>query len=463
MSRMFKDPITFSEDGSIVERKVLSVAELNRRAKDLLEVHLPLLWVEGEVSNLSQPSSGHWYFTLKDERAQVRCAMFKGRNQTVKFTVKAGDKIVVRARVSLYEGRGDFQLIVEHMEEAGFGLLQKRFEELKNKLLAEGLFDDAHKKPIPAIPKHIGVITSPTGAAVRDVLAVLERRFPVIPVTVIPVAVQGDKASEELVNALEKAHRFGKCDVLILCRGGGSIEDLWAFNNEKLARAIYASDIPIVSAVGHEVDFTIADFVADVRAPTPSAAAELLSPNTDEMQVALSNYAQVLLSRLRQVIMRKKEKLAHIQARVKHPGDRLRNGYQRLDQLEIRLRNCSRAALLVQHNKLDGLRKRLDRVAPRYVIDEFRRELVQLNAQLRRAIKLQLKNLNKRLQQNAGLLDTVSPLATLKRGYSITQTENGKILRSAGETRTGEKLRIKLARGQLDAQVLSVEAEVGKE
>lgn len=463
MTHMVKDPITFSEDGSIVERKVLSVAELNRRAKDLLEVHLPLLWVEGEVSNLSQPSSGHWYFTLKDERAQVRCAMFKGRNQTVKFSIKAGDKIVVRARVSLYEGRGDFQLIVEHMEEAGFGLLQKRFEELKNKLLAEGLFDDAHKKPVPAIPKHIGVITSPTGAAVRDVLAVLSRRFPVIPVTIFPATVQGDKASEELVNALEKAHRFGECDVLILCRGGGSIEDLWAFNNERLARAIYVARIPIISAVGHEVDFTIADFVADIRAPTPSAAAELLSPNRDEMAVALSNYTQVLVSRLRQAITRKKEKLAHIQARVKHPGERLRNGYQRLDQLEIRLRNCSRAALLAQHNKLDTLRTRLDRVAPRYVIDEFRRNLQLLNGQLQRAIKLQLKNVNKRLQQNAGLLDTVSPLATLRRGYSITQTVNGKILRSAEETRTGEKLRIKLSRGQLDARVLSVETDTKKE
>ncbi len=459
MTRMFKDPITFSETGAVIERKVLSVAELNRRAKDLLEVHLPLLWVEGEVSNLSQPSSGHWYFTLKDERAQVRCAMFKGRNQLVKFKVKAGDKIVVRARVSLYEGRGDFQLIVEHMEEAGFGLLQKRFEELKAKLLAEGLFDEARKKPVPNIPKHIGVITSPTGAAMRDVLAVLERRFPVIPVTVIPVTVQGDKAPDELVDALEKAHRFGGFDVLILCRGGGSIEDLWAFNNEKLARAIYAAEIPVVSAVGHEVDFTIADFIADYRAPTPSAAAELLSPDMEEMQVTLSNYSQVLLSRLRQSMLRKKEKLAHIQARIRHPGERLRNGYQRLDQLEIRLRNCSRSFLVLQHNKLEDLRKRLDRVAPRYLIEEFRREIQQLDGQLRRAVKMRLKNLDKRLQQNMELLDTVSPLATLRRGYSITQSDSGNIIRSSSETGAGNKIRITLAQGQLQAQVLSTEKE----
>lgn len=456
---MFKDPIIQSETGAVVERKVISVAELNRRAKDLLEVHLPLLWVEGEVSNLSQPSSGHWYFTLKDERAQVRCAMFKGRNQLVRFQVKAGDKVIVRARVSLYEGRGDFQLIVEHMEQAGFGLLQQRFEELKAKLLAEGLFDQAHKKPLPAIPHHIGVITSPTGAAVRDVLAVLQRRFPAIPVTVIPVAVQGDKAPEELVNALDKAHHYNRFDVLILCRGGGSIEDLWAFNSEKLARAIFDSQIPVVSAVGHEVDFTIADFVADYRAPTPSAAAELLSPNAEEMRVVLSNYVQILNSRLRQVVLRKKEKLAHLQARIKHPGERLRNGYQRLDQLEIRLRNCSRSLVVSKRDKLQSLEKRLGRTTPRYLVEEFRRETGQLDQRLRRAMTTQLNNLTKRLQKNMALLDTVSPLATLRRGYAIARTEDGRILRSSKETRAGEQIRVKLAQGQLRTQVVSLEEE----
>src|SRR5690606_35272474 len=276
------------------EREILSVSQLNRRAKQLLETHLPLLWVEGELSNVSQPSSGHWYFTLKDDQAQVRCAMFRNRNMLVRFKPQQGQQVLVRARVSLYEGRGDYQLIAEHMEEAGTGALQRAFEALKAKLGAEGLFDEARKRPIPTLPRHIGVITSPTGAAIRDVLTVLERRFPSIPVTVIPVAVQGKESAPQIVRALELANRCGLFDVLLLTRGGGSLEDLWSFNEEAVARAVAASQLPVVCAVGHEVDFSIADFVADLRAPTPSAAAELMTPDGEDWLETFIGYEVML-------------------------------------------------------------------------------------------------------------------------------------------------------------------------
>ena len=266
------------------QRQILSVSQLNRQTRQLLETHLPLIWVEGELSNFACPASGHWYFSLKDEQAQVRCAMFRNRNSRVRLPSGGrpgnGLQVLVRCRVSLYEGRGEFQLIVEHMEEAGLGALQRRFEQLKNKLDSEGLFTTEHKQPLPALPRRIGVITSPTGAAIQDILQVLQRRFAAIPVTIYPTAVQGQEAIAGLTHAIEQANDHGSCDVLIVGRGGGSMEDLWAFNEESVARAIFASDIPIISAVGHEVDFTIADFVADQRAPTPSAAAELLSPDS---------------------------------------------------------------------------------------------------------------------------------------------------------------------------------------
>src|SRR5690625_2927780 len=286
MAAMFNSP---SSSGT--GRDVLSVSQLNRRSKQILETHLPLVWVEGEVSNLSRPSSGHWYFTLKDDQAQVRCAMFRNRNQLVRFNPAQGQQLLLRARVSLYEGRGDYQLIVEHMEEAGFGALQRAFEELKTRLSQEGLFASERKRPLPTLPKHIGVITSPTGAAIRDILSVLKRRFPAVPVTVLPVPVQGKEAAPAIVSALDLANRSELFDVLILARGGGSLEDLWPFNEEAVARAIYASRTPVVSAVGHEVDFSIADFVADVRAPTPSAAAELVdrkSTRLNSSHVAIS-------------------------------------------------------------------------------------------------------------------------------------------------------------------------------
>ena len=277
-----------SGSGARAERDIYSVSRLNREVRVLLERGFGVLWVEAEISNFSRPSSGHWYFSLKDANAQVRCAMFRQRNMLCAFTARDGQKVLVRARIGLYEPRGEFQLIVEHMEDAGLGALKRKFEELSARLKAEGLFEAERKRPLPALPRRIGVITSPSGAAVRDILHVLARRFPAVAVMVYPVAVQGAQAPAEIVAALKLACRRAECDVLILARGGGSLEDLWAFNDEQLARAIVASSIPVVSGVGHEIDFTIADFAADVRAPTPSAAAELVVPDAEEWLAALA-------------------------------------------------------------------------------------------------------------------------------------------------------------------------------
>ncbi len=395
-------------------RKVFSISELNRKAKELLEIHLPLIWVEGEISNLSQPSSGHWYFTLKDENAQVRCAMFRGRNQYLKFKPAAGDFVSARVRVSLYEGRGEFQLIVEHMEEAGFGLLQKRFEELKSKLLQEGLFEEIHKQELPEYCRKLAVITSPTGAAIRDVLHVLARRFPLMEVQIIPSLVQGDEAIDQIVDAISLANRAPDIDAILLCRGGGSIEDLWAFNSERVARAIFASQRPLVSAVGHEVDFTIADFVADLRAPTPSAAAEILSPDIEDLTEMLTGYAILCGNAIQRKLASLAEKLRYFSAHVRHPGERLQQKAQLLDHLELRLKKSPRIFLGSPSDKLHKL---------------------------------------------GALLDMVSPLATLKRGYAIALNKHGKAIQDPKQVSVGDKLRIKVNKGTLNTCVQSLESQ----
>ena len=331
---------TADMDGSAPERDIYSVSRLNLEARLLLEQGFPRIWLEGELSNVSRPSSGHLYFTLKDARAQIRAAMFRSRNQAIRFRPEEGLQVLVRGRVSLYEPRGDYQLIVDHMEEAGDGALRRAFEELKRKLDAEGLFDAARKQPLPALPARIGVITSPSGAAVRDVISVLRRRFPAIPVLIYPVPVQGKEAGGEIANAIRLASRRADCDVLILTRGGGSLEDLWPFNEEVVARAIHDCRIPLVSAVGHEIDFTIADFVADRRAATPSAAAELVTPDQLEWLARLTQLSARLENRLRHTLSDDQRRLAWLEQRLQqvHPGQYLRQQAQRLDELEQRAR-----------------------------------------------------------------------------------------------------------------------------
>lgn len=442
-------------DGNQPQRQILSVTELNRRARQLLEIHLPMMWVEGEISNFAKPSSGHWYFTLKDDNAQVRCAMFRTRNSLLRFNPKAGDKVVVRARVGLYEGRGDYQLIVEHMEDAGFGALQRAFELLKNKLQQEGLFEQAHKQPLPRMPATIGVVTSPTGAAVRDIVSVLNRRFPAIEIAVLPVAVQGKEAATQIAKAIELANRHKACDVLIVGRGGGSLEDLWAFNEEAVARAIHASQIPVVSAVGHETDFTIADFVADVRAPTPSAAAELLSPEQDALWAHFTDCTDCLIRCWHGRRQAWEDRISHLRARLQHPGDKLRNRAQQLDHLELRLQRQSQLLLADLRRRLHSLQQRLNLAQPAPRITSNKEQVVQLQRRLERQIQLVAERKAQRLARAGALLESVSPLATLHRGYAIVQSNAG-IVRSCAQVKPGDRIQAKLRDGLLNCTLDSV-------
>lgn len=439
-----------------INRDILSVSQLNRRAKQLLETHLPLLWVEGELSNVSQPSSGHWYFTLKDAQAQVRCAMFRNRNQLVRFTPQQGQQVLVRARVSLYEGRGDYQLIAEHMEESGAGALQRAFDELKLKLSAEGLFEQTYKQPLPSLPNHIAVITSPTGAAVRDILAVLKRRFPAIPVTVIPVAVQGKEAAPQIVKAIEQANRSGLFDVLVVGRGGGSLEDLWPFNEEQVARAIFASDLPIVSAVGHEVDFTIADFVADLRAPTPSAAAELLVPDVNEWLQTFAGYEVLLEQAMGRKLRASRQQLHWLTARLRHPGEALQQQAQRLDSLELRLVRAVDHQLLAKHTQLNSLMLRQRPLQPQQRLKQLNQQVALLSDQLLKNTRRQLQQQQQRLGAAVRVLQTVSPLSTLERGYSITTNTQQQVITRSTQTTPGELINTRLAQGELVCRVEKV-------
>lgn len=435
------------------KRDVLSVSELNRKARQLLETHLSLLWVEGEISNFSAPSSGHWYFTLKDKDAQLRCAMFRSRNSLVRFKPALGKHVVLRGRVSLYEGRGDYQLIAEHMEEAGFGVLQRAFEALKNKLQKEGLFDAARKRDIPGLPRHIAVITSPSGAAIHDVLTVLGRRFPAIPVTLIPVAVQGEGAARQIEQALALANRLDLFDVILLTRGGGSLEDLWPFNEEIVARAVNASRLPVVCAVGHEVDFTIAEFAADARAPTPSAAAEMLSPDAQQWQRNLAATEAALLRGLRRYLQQAQAGLDANRARLRHPGERLQHRAQQLDTLELRLRRCMQTQLLARQQRFQALAARHRRCLPREAIAGYRRRLGQLQQSLASCSKRHLEQNQRRFTRLCDLLDAVSPLKTLNRGYSLALDADGRILRDSEQVAVGAVITTKLGHGELLSRV----------
>ena len=434
------------------ERDVFTVSRLNQTARRLLEQGLPRIWIEGELSNIARPSSGHLYFTLKDSNAQIRGAMFRSRNQLLRFKPEEGMQVTVRAKISLYEPRGDYQLIAEYMEEAGDGVLQRAFEALKRKLDSEGLFDPARKRALPALPARIGVITSPSGAAIHDVLSVLGRRFPAIPVIVYPVPVQGKDAGREIAAMLETVTRRNECDVLILTRGGGSLEDLWAFNEEIVARAIHACHIPMVSAVGHEVDLTIADFVADRRAPTPSAAAELVSPDQAEWLEQLRVIESRLVRSMQQQTNDYRQRINWLQQRLqlRHPGQYLRQQAQRLDELEGRTRLAIKSYFNDLHAKLHAAYAALQQATPAHRIRRFELQYQALEQRMNAAVNSLLANRRNRLAVACKSLDTVSPLATLERGYAIV-TRPGKkaIVRKASGIRRGDRIEARLAEGQL--------------
>ena len=436
----------------------LTVGQLNREARRLLESHFDYLWVEGEVSNFVAPSSGHWYFTLKDSAAQVRCAMFRNRNQHMRLTPANGMAIRLRCRVSLYEGRGEFQLIVEFLEHAGAGALQAAFERLRDKLQAEGLFEAARKRPLPAQVKRLGVITSPTGAAIHDVLTVLRRRCPSVEVLLLPVPVQGETAAGEICAAIERANRWQaqglvQLDTLLVTRGGGSLEDLWAFNEEIVARAIVASKLPVVSAVGHEVDISIADMVADRRAATPSAAAELLSPDQREWSTRLLQLQQNLASRMEVRLRQANRELLHLRERLRHPGHLLREQAQRLDDLEQRLQRAQRTLLRDQRGRLLLLESRLQARSPATRVRNLQDQVARLEQRQQRGMRSKLQEAATSLAHMAQLLDSVSPLATLNRGYSILTDTDGQVVRDAEQVAPGDLLDARLARGRLRLEV----------
>ena len=438
-------------------REILTPSQLNTLARDLLEGSFPLIWVEGELSGVSRPGSGHLYFCLKDARAQVRCAMFKPKSTWLKFVPREGMRVLARGRLTLYEARGEYQLVLDHMEEAGEGALRRAFDELRARLTAEGLFDAARKRPLPVHPRRLGVLTSPSGAAVRDVLSVLARRYPLLQVEILPVLVQGASAAAQISSMLRRASASGRYDLLLLTRGGGSLEDLWPFNDEQLTRAIVASAVPVISAVGHETDFSLADFAADLRAPTPSAAAELLAPSQDD-----------LLRRLRA-----------LDARVRNlQRQQLRAAMQRADRAALRLQALRPQARLqlLQRRQEDGLRRlaaawqrriAADRARLRHAdavlraahpqrrLSRLRERLAAVAARPQSAIGRRLANDAMRLRGLARSLQAVSPLATVARGYAILQHPDGRVVRSVTDAAAGDVLDARLSDGALSVRVES--------
>ena len=438
---------------------ILSVSSLNSMARSLLESNFPAVIVEGEISNLAVPSSGHWYLTLKDKSSQIRCAMFVNRNRMVLFKPENGKQIIVRGRLSIYEGRGDYQLILDGMEEAGDGALQRAFEQLKRKLHDEGLFADENKQEMQNHYQHIGVITSATGAAVQDILSVFARRFPATRITLLPAVVQGAGAADEIVRAIERANTLAEklgLQALIVGRGGGSLEDLQAFNEERLARAIFASELPICSAVGHEVDFTIADFVADLRAPTPSAAAEQLSPNQEDyFELLLSTSAQ-FKSAISLAIKQGRQQLTWIAKQLKHPDRRLQEQAQNLDRLDIRLRRAMSSNIATQRAELTQMQRTLSANSPKQLLERNKIRLAAGRGRLDQSLRSVLASHRSSLQTLSRSLNSVSPLSTLARGYSITVDSSSKVIRSTDDVKVGATITSRLGAGEIVSTVSAV-------
>lgn len=440
------------------EQQVFTVTRLNSAVRMILEQDLGLVWLTGELSNLAMPSSGHWYFSLKDLGAQVRCAMFKGNNRRVAFRPQDGMQVLVQARVSLYEPRGDYQLIIESMQPAGDGVLALRFEELKRRLGAEGLFDEGRKRPLPREPRAVGLVTSATGAALHDMLTVLKRRAPDLPIFIYPTQVQGSAAIGQIVAAIALANSRAEVDVLIVGRGGGSLEDLWCFNEEVVARAIANSAIPVISAVGHEVDVTISDFAADLRAPTPSAAAELVAPDQSARAQRLAHLWQRLVQAMNRHQTAARHGFVLLQKRLDHqdPKRRLEQQSQRLDELSARLQQLLNQRLHQGERRLANLELRLQAKSPERLLAAGKRRHQLAQERLHALIAKRQDQASHRLAMLTARLDGVSPLATLGRGYSITRTQSGDVINRAAQVNAGQTLVTTLAEGHLQVRVEEV-------
>lgn len=441
----------YMEDAST---EIFTVSELNSEVRQLLEENFGQIWIEGEISNFIAASSGHWYFSLKDEDAQVRCALFKGSQRGIKFMPKNGMHVLLRARISLYEPRGDYQLIGSFMEERGEGKLRRQFEELKKKLEKAGWFDEDIKKELPEFPKQIGVVTSPTGAAIRDILHVLRRRYPCVPVIIYPTLVQGESAAPAIAKAIKTANERNECDILIVARGGGSLEDLWPFNEEITAKAIYDSKLPIISGVGHEVDFTIADFVADVRAPTPSAAAEIAVPDKSELLQQIAADQTQIVRHMLQTLRHNKQELAWMQKHLnqQHPRRRLHEKTQQLDYIESRFVQLQQQLQNRLQLKANQMEAHLLQQSPLTRIHQLQNKLQLGGVSITRYMQNLIQRQQGSLSQAAAKLDGISPLATLSRGYAIA-SKDGQVLHDREQVKKGDTIKVRLAKGELGCVV----------
>ncbi len=442
----------------MAQQHILQVSELTKKVRFMLETELNYLWLSGEISNFIATSSGHWYLSLKDQKSQVRCAMFKGSNRRVRLQPKNGQQVLVKAKVSLYEPRGDFQLIIELMEDAGEGLLRQQYQELKQTLNAQGLFAQAHKKALPTAPTTVGVVTSPSGAAIKDIISVLKRRNPAISIIIYPALVQGELASQELVNAIAAANQRNECDVLIVGRGGGSLEDLWSFNEEAVVRAVFNSQIPVISAVGHEIDTTLSDYAADIRAATPSAAAELVSQDCSELYHRLTSLTHQLQQQIQRTIRHARQNAQHLTHRLAqaHPEQIIRNHQQRADELSLRLVKAIRLKAQLMAFPLKQLSQRLQTASPANKLQRLASQHQQLDKQLRSAGTNYLSHQQERFIQLIEQLQLVSPLATIARGYSVTRNQQGNIIHSVKEVAVNEPLSIQLKDGRISAGVIDI-------
>ncbi|MBW9402377.1 exodeoxyribonuclease VII large subunit [Leclercia sp. EC_58] len=437
---------------------IYTVSRLNQTVRLLLEQEIGQVWISGEISNFTQPASGHWYFTLKDNTAQVRCAMFRNSNRRVTFRPQHGQQVLVRASITLYEPRGDYQIIVESMQPAGEGLLQQKYEQLKATLSAEGLFDQQYKQPLPSPAHCVGVITSKTGAALHDILHVLKRRDPSLPVVIYPTAVQGDDAPGQIVRAIELANARQECDVLIVGRGGGSLEDLWSFNDERVARAIFASRIPVVSAVGHETDVTITDFVADLRAPTPSAAAEMVSRNQLELLRQLQNGQQRLEMAMDYFLANRTRRFTQLHHRLQqqHPQLRLARQQTVLERLRQRMNVAVDSQLKRAVQRQQRVTQRLNQHNPQPRIYRAQTRIQQLEYRLAENLRARLSSTRERFGNAVTHLEAVSPLSTLARGYSVTTATDGKVLKQTKQVKAGDVLTTRLSDGWVESEVKGV-------
>ena len=439
------------------ELNVISVSELNKKAKSLLEKGIPKLWIEGEISNLAKPASGHMYFSLKDEMSQIRCAWFKQRQLQNTLNIANGAKMLALGKIGLYEPRGEYQFIVEKMEIAGEGDLKRKYEELKKKLSGEGIFSEENKSELPELPKRIGVITSPSGAAVRDILTILKRRFPIIPIIIFPVAVQGEQAAPQIQNALKKANLRADCDLLILARGGGSLEDLWAFNEEIVARAIFHSEIPIISAIGHETDVTISDFAADMRAPTPSGAAELAVPDQHDWIKSIDNIGDKIITIITQQINLKSQLSDWINKRLSQSSPKMtvKRQIEKSNNLRKMLSNSMLQNLAKQDKNIHQLKAKLNEVSPRLKIHVQLSRIKELNQKIVSCSDHFLEGLNNRMKLASKTLNSVSPLRTLDRGYAIARDAKTKnVIMSADTIEIENDIEVKLAKGEIKVKVI---------